>query len=95
MKNKRHFKGLANTVSNVGVAIVVLFVVLYIISMVASMTSIDSTSDFYSVYTAIVEKSGTIFNALVLLIIIAVLAIVIWYVRSKMTAAAGVGTAAV
>jgi len=97
MKNLRRYKkGLANTVSNVGIALVVTFVVLYIINMVADMTSIDSTSEFYSIYTTLTDKSATVFNALVLLIIIAVLAIVIWYVRSKMTAAAGVGgTAAV
>ena len=81
LKKKR--KGFANTVTNVGVAIVITFVVLYIITIVAEMTKIDSTSDFYPIYKMLVEKSYTIFS--IFFFVPTTCILVISYIRKKMS----------
>jgi len=89
LKKRRPQKGLANTVMAVGIAIVTLFIVLFMIVKVAGITAVDSTSDFYSIYTDLVTNTKTIYSVLILVLIVAALAVAIWYLRSRFGTSAG------
>lgn len=91
---KRPSKGLAETVMTVGIAIVTLFIVLFMIVKVAGITAIDSTSDFYQIYVDLTQNTQTIYSVLILVLIVAALAVAIWYLRTKFSGVAG-GTSAV
>jgi len=87
-------KGLTNTINEVTLAIIMLFIAVFIISYVISVTAIESTSPIYSTFTYLTEQTPTIFKVLVALVIIAAIAVLVWYVRTKMASSMG-GTAAV
>ena len=88
-------KGLTNTINEVTLAIIMLFIAVFIISYVIQVTSIESTSPIYSTFTYLTEQTPTIFKVLVALVIIAAIAVLVWYVRTKMASSMGAGTAAV
>ncbi|HIE35906.1 MAG TPA: hypothetical protein EYP89_01555 [Candidatus Omnitrophica bacterium] len=73
-------KGSVQAVSmGVIVTIVALFVGIFMISQVADVTEINNTSDFYTTYSNLVTNTGTIYNILVLVLIIVGLAVAIAY----------------
>lgn len=63
------------------VSIVSLFIGLYMISKVSDVASINSTNDFYSTYTSLVTNTGTIFDVLILVIIVVSLGVAIAVLR--------------
>ncbi len=81
----RNSKGLANAITGVGIAVVTMFITLFMIVKVAGITAIDSSSPFYSVYQDLTTNTSTIFSVVILVIIVASLAVAIWYLRSRFT----------
>jgi len=63
------------------VALVSLFIGLYMISKVSAIAAIDNTSDFYTTFTSLVTNTGTIFDVMVLVIIVVALGIAIGSIR--------------
>lgn len=63
------------------IAIVTLFIGIYMIAMVSEIAAINETSIFYSIFTTLTTKTGTIFNVLILAIIITVLGVAIWVLK--------------
>jgi len=72
---------LSSLALGVVVAIVALFIGLYMISMVSEVAAINNTSDFYSTFSNLVTKTGTIYNVLILVIIITALGVAIWVLK--------------
>ena len=58
-------------------AVVALFIGLYMISKVSSVASIDNTSDFYNTFSSLVTNTGTIYDVIVLVLIVVALGIAI------------------
>ena len=78
----RKVKGtLTNLVLSAVTALVGAFIGIYMISKVADIANIANTSDFYTVYTSLVTNTGTIYDVIILAIIIAVLAVPIILMR--------------
>lgn len=86
------FEKLKNTFSNrkgalsdlalsVVVALVALFIGLFMITKVSNITSINNSSDFYSVFTDLTSSTGTIFSVLILVIIVVALGVAIAVLR--------------
>jgi len=80
-QKRRPQKGLSETVIEVGTTVVVLFIVLFMIAKVAGITAIDSTSDFYTVYQNLTDGTTTVYDVLLLLVIVAVLGIAIYFIK--------------
>jgi len=80
-KNNKRSKGLTNTALQVVTAIVALFIGLYMISKVSDVASIDNTSDFYTTYTSLTTDTGTIFDVVILVIIVFTLGLAINVLR--------------
>jgi len=72
---------LSKTSLAVVTAIVALFVGLFMISKVADIAEINNSSDFYTTYTSLVTNTSTIYDVLVLMLIVAALGIALVYIR--------------
>ena len=72
---------LSSVALGVVVALVSLFIGLYMISKVSDIASISNTSDFYTTFTSLVTNTGTIFDVMVLVIIVVALGIAIGSIR--------------
>jgi hypothetical protein len=81
-KHRKHHKGSLSDLSlGVVIALVSLFIGLYMITKVADVTAINSDSDFYSVYTNLTTNTGTIFDVIILVIIVVSLGVAIAVLR--------------
>ena len=83
-RHKRHRKGsLSDLALGVVVALVSLFIGLYMISKVSDVTAIntDAGSDFGTVYTNLVTNTGTIYDVMILVIIVVSLGVAIAVLR--------------
>ena len=79
LKNKKgNLSGLA---LGLVVAVVALFIGLYMISQVSEVASIDNTSDFYTTYQSLSTKTGTIYDVMILVIIVVALGVAIAVLR--------------
>jgi len=72
---------LSSLALGVVIAIVSLFIGLYMISKVSNVANIDNTSDFYTVYQSLTTNTGTIFDVMILVIIIVALGVAIAVLR--------------
>jgi len=83
MKNlKISRKGqLSELALSIVVAIVALFIGLFMISKVSTITAINSTNDFYSTYSSLITNTGTIYDVLILVIIVVALGVAIAVLR--------------
>jgi len=82
MKRKRRSKGaLSDLALGVIVSLVTLFVGLYMITQVADITAINNTSDFYTVYSDLTSNTSTIFDVMILVIIVVALGVAIAVLR--------------
>jgi hypothetical protein len=91
MKLFKSRKGNLTSVSlSVVVALVSLFIGLYMIAKVSGVAAINNTSDFYTTFTNLVTSTGTIFDVMILVIIITALGVGLWVLRG-FTAGGGPG----
>jgi len=82
LKLKRRSKGiLSATALAVIMAIVSLFIGLFMISKVSSVASINNSSDFYSTYQSLVSNTGTIYDVLILVLIVAALGVALAFLK--------------
>jgi len=81
LKLKRSKGQLSELALGVVVAIVALFIGLYMISKVSSITNIDNSSEFYTPYQNLVSNTSTIFDVLILVIIVVALGVAIAVLR--------------
>lgn len=72
---------LADLSLGVIVTLVTLFVGLYMISKVSAVASINNTSDFYNTFQTLITNSRTIYDVLILVIIIVALGVAIITLR--------------
>lgn len=77
-RRKGELSGLA---LGIVVAVVALFIGLYMITKVSDVAKIDNTSDFYSTYQNLVTNTGTIYDVLILVIIVVALGVAIAVLR--------------
>lgn len=73
-------------------ALAILFIGIFIISTVSDITAINNTSSFYSTYTDLIAKTGTIYKVLILVLIVAALAVAVHVLRGFGGAGRGGGT---
>ena len=79
LKNKRgNLSGLA---LGLVTAVVALFIGLYMISQVSQVAAIDNTSDFYDIYTGLASKTSTVYDVMILVIIVVALGVAIAVLR--------------
>ena len=63
------------------VTTVILFVGLYTISMVSNVVALNSLDKFYNVFTTLLTNTGTLFDVMILVIIIVVLGVAVMVLR--------------
>ena len=80
---------LADLALGMVVSIVALFIGLYMISKVSDVTAINSSSDFYSTYTTLITNTGTVYDVLILVIIVVALGVAIAVLRGFGATSAG------
>ena len=87
---KMNKKGaLADLALGMVVAIVALFIGLYMISEVSDVASINNTSSFYTIYTSLITNTSTIYDVLILVIIVVALGVAIAVLRGFGATSAG------
>ena len=72
-------------------ALAILFIGLFIITTVSDITAINNTSSFYSTYTDLISKTGTVYKVLILVLIVAALAVAVHVLRGFGAVGAGRG----
>jgi hypothetical protein len=83
---------LSDLVLGMGVSLVIAFVVLFMLQKVSDITGINNTSRFYSTFNSLVSNTSTVFDVIILVIIIVALGVGINVLRG--TFGAGGGAAA-
>jgi len=86
---------IADVVLGAGIALVTLFVTLFMITKVSNITAIDNTSDFYNTYQSLVTNTGTIFDILILVVIVVALGVALWALRAGTSPTKATGATAV
>jgi len=81
LKRRKGAESITGIALSMVVAVVALFIGLYMISQVSTITSINSTSDFYPIFQSLTSKTGTIYDVMVLVIIVVALGVAIAVLR--------------
>ena len=89
-KYRRRRKGtLSSLALSVVIGLVTLFIGLFMISKVSNIAAINNSSDFYSTFTSLVSNTSTIYDVLILTIIIVALGVAIGVLRGMSSTVKG------
>ena len=82
LEDKQFYKGDLSTLAmGVVIAVMVMFMGIYMISMVSDLTSVNNSSSFYSMTQTLVTSTATVYNVLILVIVITALGVAIAVLR--------------
>jgi hypothetical protein len=92
MKNRNRKGQVSGLVMDVIIVVVLLFIGLFMITQVSGITAINNTSAFYTTYTNLITNTGTIYQVLILVVIVIALGVAIMFLRGFTGMAGGAPT---